>query len=90
MSRQGACGGRGRDRRLPTAGSVLIPEIDAKAHVEREQELERRVAELEAEREDILLVLLVEERLACRGPGRGKPIEEVARRLGFGELVDGS
>jgi hypothetical protein len=71
-------------------GAVLIPEVDARAHVEREAELERRVAELEQELDEILVGLLVEDRLANRAPGKGKPIEQVARQLGFGQLVDGS
>lgn len=73
-------------------GAVLIPEVDAKTHAEREALLEQRVEELENELDEVFLGLLVSERLVARkGAGtRGKPIEQVARELGFGELLEGA
>lgn len=69
-------------------GAVLVPEVDAKAHAEREQALAKRVEELEDELDDLTLGLVVAERLRTYEPGESRPVEEVARELGFGDLVD--
>lgn len=72
------------------SGAVLIPEIDAEAHLERERELERRAEEAENALDELLLANLVSERVAARdrGDSRGTPIEQVAEDLGFGDLVE--
>lgn len=74
-------------------GAVLIPEVDAEAHVARERELERRAEDAERAVEELMLAQLVSERVARRdqgGGGRGTPIEQVAEELGFGDLVEGT
>lgn len=71
-------------------GALLIPAVDAQAHLARAAELESLVEELEAEVEDLRLARLLEERISNRDPDQpGKPIEQVARELGFGHLLDG-
>ncbi len=56
-------------------GAVLIPEVDARAAVER-------IEELEAEAEDLAIALLLRER-SGESSDQGIPLDEVIRELGF-------
>jgi hypothetical protein len=70
-------------------GLLLVPEIDAIAAVERLERLEREKEELLDELEDIGMALLAEERLA-RPTAWDEliPVEELARKFGFEDLLD--
>ena len=61
-------------------GLLLIPEIDARAAVER-------IEELEAEVEEIGALLLIEERRASASPGDYRPLEELVRLFGREDLL---
>lgn len=67
-----------------TGGALLIPEVDVQAAMEREARLTERIEQLEQEVEDILLGMLLRDRLE-QPTADGVPIEEVARKLGFEE-----
>lgn len=56
-------------------GAVLLPEVDALAAVER-------IAQLEAEAEDLALALLLRERAGERSAD-GVPLDDIIRELGF-------
>jgi hypothetical protein len=60
-------------------GALLVPEADARATM-------KRIEELEAELEDIDLVLFVAERLAT-STGRRTSAREVITELGFEDIV---
>lgn len=55
---------------------VLVPLVDFERAVETEQLLD-----------DLLIELAIAERLAA-GPGRAKPVEQVARELGFQDELE--
>jgi hypothetical protein len=69
-------------------GAVLLPEVDVAAAMARQEELEAEVLRLQDELEDVLLVRTLEHLYADRSTTEGKPVEQVARELGFGELLD--
>jgi hypothetical protein len=73
-------------------GAILIPEVDAEAHVERERELERRAEDAENAVDELLLANLVSDRVAARDRGSdgGTRIERVAEELGFEDLLEGT
>lgn len=64
-------------------GAWIIPEVDGRAMI-------ARLEELEDELEDIGIVLLAEQRLAQPTPAEELiPVEELAGRFGFGDLLEG-
>ena len=67
-------------------GTFLVSEVDARAAVMREDELRERVEKLEEELENLAIAIFLEERLATSS-GKTTPIEDVARELGFEELL---
>jgi hypothetical protein len=69
-------------------GAVLVPEVDARAHAEHVESLERRVRQLEDDLEDLLLAQALDQLYPEGVIGRGKPLEQVARELGFAHLLD--
>jgi hypothetical protein len=69
-------------------GLLLVPEIDALAAVNRLDEVERENDELLDELEAVGIALLAEARLAEPTPAEQLiPIEELARKHGFAELL---
>lgn len=62
-------------------GMVMVPEVDARAAVER-------IGELEDELEQIGAVLLIEERRASTSPEDYRPIEELVRLFEHEDLLD--
>lgn len=70
-----------------SGGALLVPEIDVEAHLRRERELERRVAELEAEIEDVRLASLVAERETLPGEEH-LSFSQLARGVGYGHMAD--
>jgi len=69
-------------------GLLLVPEIDALAAVNRLDQVERENDALLDELEVVGIVLLAEARLAEPAPAEGLiPIEELARKHGFAELL---
>jgi hypothetical protein len=67
---------------------LLVPEIDALAAVNRLDEVEREIDELLDELEALGVALLAEARLAEPTPAEQLiPIEELARKHGFAELL---
>jgi hypothetical protein len=69
-------------------GVWLIPEVDGRAAIEREQSLNSAVDELEGELEDIGIGLLLEERLERSGGGVISGTQ-LLRDIGLPELADG-
>jgi hypothetical protein len=71
-----------------TGGLVIVPEIDARAAVERLEAAEREKEELLEELEDIGIMLLAQERLAGQTPiDELIPLEELARQFGREHLL---
>ena len=69
-------------------GLVILPEIDARAALERLDAAERENAELLDELEDLGILLLAQERLADPTPvDQLIPLEELARSVGREHLV---
>lgn len=67
-------------------GAWLVPEVDAHAAIEREQELARRIEDLEDQLEDFAIAILLEERLA-RTSGERVSLDELAAGLGLGDFL---
>lgn len=61
-------------------GLLMVPEVDARAAVER-------IDELEDELEQIGMARLIEERRENASPEDYRPIEELVRRFGLDELL---
>ncbi len=71
-------------------GLVVVPEIDARAAVERLEQAEQENGQLLDELEDVGIVLLAQERLAEPTPREQLiPLEELARRFGREHLLGG-
>ncbi len=70
-------------------GAVLLPEVDVEAAVERREELEAQVEDLQDQLEDLLLVRTLEDLYAESATTLGKSAEQAARELGFGHLLEG-
>lgn len=69
-------------------GLVILPEIDARAAVERLEEAERDKEELLEELEDMGIILLAQERLTEPTPADQLiSLEELARSFGRGRLL---
>lgn len=71
----------------PGAGVWLVPEVDIDAAIDREAELTARVAELEDEAENLILGMMLTERLKTSGDASDSG-EQFARDLGFDDLAD--
>lgn len=67
-------------------GVVLLPRIDADAAIERADALEARIADLEAEIEDMALARFVEERLQTP-EDQLLSVEELAASVGRSHLL---
>lgn len=71
-------------------GLVMIPEIDARAAVEKLKFAEREKEDLLEELEDVGIILLAQERLAEPTPvERLIPLEDLAHRFGRKHLLAG-
>ncbi len=68
-------------------GALLIPEIDAQAAMERENQLSRRVEKLEDELEAIGIALFLQERIA-ESSGETMSAEDFLRELGFEDRIE--
>lgn len=68
-------------------GVWLIPEVDAQASIEREEQLKTQVAKLEEELENLAIAEFVRDRVESAS-GRTMSGVEFARSLGFDDLAD--
>lgn len=65
----------------------IVPAVDAEASIEREAELNRRIAELEDEVENLAMVaFLIERKRLLAAPTFD--VEDAVTQLGFGELLE--